>query len=287
METTVRTGDVELAVETIGDPRDPALLLLCGAASSRDWWDDELCARFAASGRYVVRYDQRDTGRSTSWPAGEPGYTGADLTADALAVLDGLGIDAAHVVGISSGGGVAQDLAIGHPARVRTLTLLSTTAVAGDHGDLPGMSDAVAAAFAEPGPDPDWGDRAAVIEHVVAGERLFTGDVPLDEERLHALAGRVVDRTTDMAATMTNHWILERGEAAPGGMDAIVAPTLVLHGTADPLFPYAHGEALARAIPGARLVPLPGVGHQMPPEPVWDLLVAAVVEHTSGPVRVP
>jgi pimeloyl-ACP methyl ester carboxylesterase len=281
MEYTVRHGGVELAVEGIGSPDDPALLLIGGAAASRDWWDDALCARLAAGGRYVVRYDLRDTGRSSSWPPGEPGYTGADLATDALAVLDGLGIDAAHVVGISMGGGLGQRLAIEHPARVRTLTALSTTAVAGDHGELPRMTDAVAAAFAEPGPEPDWTDRDAVIEHLVEGERLFAGEIPIDEERVRALAARVVDRTTDIAASMTNHWILEPGPPIRGGMDAITAPTLVLHGTADPLFPFGHGEALARAIPGARLVALPGVGHQMPPEPVWDLVVPAVLEHTA------
>lgn len=282
MELMVRNGDVELCVEGIGDPADPPLLLVGGAAGARDWWDDALCARLAAGGRYVVRFDHRDTGRSTAWPAGEPGYGRAELVTDVLAVLDGLGLGAAHLLGVSMGAGLAQQVAVLHPGRVLSLTLVSTTFPAGGPDGLPPMSDALAAAFAEPGPDPDWGDREAVVEHVVAGERLFAGTVPLDEERLRALVRRVLDRTADPAASLTNHYVLDEGPAVD--VAGITAPTLVLHGTADPLLPFAHGEALAAAIPGARLVPLPGVGHQMPPPQVWDVLVPAVLDHTGARV---
>lgn len=285
MERFVQDGEVTLCVEGFGSLDDPALLLIGGNSASMDWWDDELCARLAAGGRYVVRYDSRDTGRSTQWPAGQPGYTGADLADDALRVLDGLGIDTAHVLGISGGGAVAQRIGVEHPGRVRSLTLLATT-VGGPSGvawdDLPSWSDAVAASFAEPAPDPDWTDRDAVVEHIVAGERVFAGRLPVDEDRLAALVRRVFDRTPDMAASSKNHWIAESGAPLSAGLSSITAPTLVLHGTADPLFPYGHGEALAKEIPGARLVPLPGMGHQMPPPQVWDVLVAEVLEHTAG-----
>lgn len=284
MERFVQDGDLVLCVEGIGSPDDPALLLIGGNAASKDWWDDELCARLAAGGRYVVRYDSRDTGASTQWPAGEPGYTGADLADDALRVLDGLGIGAAHVLGMSGGGAIAQRLGVEHPERVLTLTLLSTTfggpaSVPWD--DLPPSTDAVAASFAHPAPDPDWTDREAVVAHVVAGERVFAGTLPVDEERLAALVRRVFDRTPDMAAGCTNHWIAESGPPLSAGIGTITAPTLVLHGTVDPLFPYGHAEALAQEIPDARLVPLPGVGHQMPPPEVWDVLVTEVLDHTA------
>jgi pimeloyl-ACP methyl ester carboxylesterase len=284
MERFVRDGELALCVEGIGSPDDPALLLIGGNAASKDWWDDELCARLAAGGRYVVRYDSRDTGASTQWPAGEPGYTGADLADDALRVLDGLGIGAAHLLGISGGGAIAQRIGVEHPERVLTLTLLSTTfggpaSVAWD--DLPPSSEAVEASFAQPAPEPDWTDREAVVEYVVAGERVFAGTLAVDEERLAALVRRVFDRTPDMAAGCKNHWIAESGPPLSAGIGTITAPTLVLHGTADPLFPYGHGEALAKEIPGARLVPLPGVGPQMPPPEVWDVLVPEVLEHTA------
>jgi pimeloyl-ACP methyl ester carboxylesterase len=282
--TQVCAVGTDLCVQTFGVPGDPAVLLIAGAASSMDWWEDGFCTRLAAGGRYVLRYDQRDTGASTSWPAGEPGYTGADLTADAVAVLDGLGIAAAHVVGISAGGGVGQELALQHPGRITTLTLLSTSPVGpapADRPGLPGMRDDVARSFAEPRPDPDWSDAGAVVAAVVDGERLFHGTLPFDEERVRALAERVVARTTDMAATMTNHWILDDGGSSAAGVGAITAPTLVLHGTADPLFPIGHGEVLAAEIPGARLVRLEGVGHQMPPPAVWDVVITEILGHTS------
>jgi pimeloyl-ACP methyl ester carboxylesterase len=284
MEQLVRDGDVELCVEGIGSPDDPALLLIGGNSGSMDWWDDELCARLAAGGRYVVRYDSRDTGRSTQWPAGKPGYTGADLVDDVLRVLDGLGIDAAHVLGISSGGAIAQQVGVEHPERVRTLTLIATSlggpaSVAWE--DLPPSSEAVQASFAQPAADPDWTDREAVVEHIVSGQRVFAGTLPVDEDRLAAVVRRHFDRTPDMAASWKNHWIAESGPPIRAGIASITAPTLVLHGTADPLFPYGHGEALAKEIPGARLVPLPGMGHEMPPPQVWDVLVTEVLEHTS------
>ncbi|GAA5119455.1 alpha/beta fold hydrolase [Pseudonocardia adelaidensis] len=284
MERFVRDGEVTLCVEGFGSPDDPPLLLICGNSGSMDWWDDELCARFAAGGRHVVRYDSRDTGRSTQWPAGKPGYTGADLRDDAVRVLDGLGIAAAHVLGISSGGAIAQQVAVEHPERVRTLTLVSTSfggpaSVPWD--DLPPSTEAVAASFAQPAPEPDWTDREAVVDHVVSGERLFAGTLAVDEERLAALVRRAFERTPDMAAAWKNHWIAEPGPPIRAGIASITAPTLVLHGTADPLLPYGHGEALAKEIPGARLVPLRGMGHQMPPPQVWDVLVAEVLEHTA------
>jgi pimeloyl-ACP methyl ester carboxylesterase len=284
VEQFVRDGDLTLCVEGIGSPHDPALLLVGGNSGSMDFWDDALCARLAAGGRHVVRYDPRDTGRSTQWPAGAPGYTGADLRDDVVRVLDGLGIDRAHLLGISSGGAIAQQVAVTHPERVRTLTLVATSfggPASVPWEDLPPCTEAVSASFTDPAPEPEWSDREAVVAYVVAGERVFAGTLAVDEERLAALVRRVFDRTPDMAAAWKNHWLADPGPQPSAGVATITAPTLVLHGTADPLFPYGHGEALAKEIPGARLVPLPGMGHQMPPPQVWDVLVSEVLEHTS------
>ena len=278
-ERIVRANGVELGGETFGDEEDPAILLVAGAASSMDWWEDEVCELLASGGRFVVRFDLRDTGRSVTYPPGEPGYGGLDLVADAVGILDALGIARAHVVGISMGGGIAQRLALDHSDRVASLTLMSTST--GDP-DLPPMSAELAAAFADP-TVPDWTDREAVIDYIVGGLRPFAGSYGVDEGRARAIASRIVDRTTDIASTMTNHWILEGGgEPMRPRLGEIAVPTLVLHGTDDPLFPLAHGEALAVEIPGARLVPLPGVGHEHPPAPVWDLVVTAILEHTAA-----
>ena len=151
-----------------------------------------------------------------------------------------------------------------------------------DNPDLPPMSPELASAFDEPDPPPDWSDRDAVIDYLVEGQRPFAGSLQFDEEGLRTLLGRIVDRTVDIEASMTNHWILESGEPMRPRLGEITAPTLVFHGTDDPLFPYGHAEALTAAIPGARLVPLEGVGHEMPPRAVWDQVIAAVLNHTAN-----
>lgn len=121
-ERVVPVPGAELCVDVLGDPGDPAVLLIHGAATSMDGWDPGFCAAIAAAGRYVVRYDHRDTGRSSTCPPGRPGYTAADLTTDPVRVLDALGIPGAHLVGVSMGGGIAQQVAAQHPDRVRSLT---------------------------------------------------------------------------------------------------------------------------------------------------------------------
>ena len=114
----IETNGAELCVESFGDPADPPLLLITGTGASMLWWEEELCRSLADRGRFVVRYDHRDTGRSTTYPVGSPGYTGSDLLADAVAVLDAHGLGAAHVAGVSAGGGFAQELALAQPDRV-------------------------------------------------------------------------------------------------------------------------------------------------------------------------
>ncbi|MDQ8707916.1 alpha/beta hydrolase [Streptomyces sp. LHD-70] len=140
------------------------------------------------------------------------------------------------------------------------------------------MSERLAKMFAEPSEDagPDWSDREAVIAYYLDGERAFAGSIPLDEPRLRRIIGRAYDRSPDMSAAQ-NHWMLQGAEPVRDRLGEIRVPALVLHGTEDPLFPYGHGEALAREIPGAKLLPLPGVGHQMPPPQTWNTAVPAIL----------
>ena len=271
-----------LAWEGFGTPGDPVVLLIAGQSQSMTWWDAEFCSRLAAGGRYVVRYDHRDTGRSSTSPAGSPTYTWEDLCLDPVRLLDALGVGRAHLVGLSMGGGIAQLLALIRPDHVETLVLVDTSpATSDDRRELPPPEPQVLATFENPDPEPDWSDRDAVIAYRVAIERPYAGGLGFDEERYLRLATEDVDRTTDMAAALTNHQRLEGGPSPDNGIDAITAPTLVLHGTTDPLFPYAHGEALRDAIPGARLMALEGGGHQQPPPPLWAVTIAAILEHTS------
>jgi pimeloyl-ACP methyl ester carboxylesterase len=278
--TMVPVGDgVELCAETYGDPGDPTLLLLAGATGSMDSWDPELCERLAA-GRFVIRYDHRDTGQSTGWPVGQPGYTGEDLDLDPLRLLDGLGIAAAHLVGVSMGGGIAQDLAVRFPDRVLSLTLIATTAAfeRADPTPLPGTEPRVEAVLS--GQDFDqWEDREAVVEEQVRVERVLAGSRGIDEQRTRAAARRTVARTPDVHAAVTNHWLVVGGAGAkeePRAMGEVRVPTLVVHGSDDPMFPLPHGQALAAEIPGATLLVVDGMGHSAPPPSSWDQVVPAI-----------
>ena len=276
----MQVNGVDLCVETFGSPTDPAILLIMGAGASMDWWQDDFCARLAAGPRYVIRYDHRDTGGSTSYPPGEPGYTGDDLVADAAALLAVLGVRRAHVVGQSMGGALAQLLALDHPELVASLTLVATSP-AGPDPDLPPMTDEASAAFAAIA-EPDWSDRAAVIEYLTEQWRAGASrSRPFDAEGTRALSALVVDRTANMESSMKNVYAAEgsdRWRERLGGLDV---PTLVVHGTEDPVFPLGHGEALAREIPGAELLALEAGGHELARRD-WDVVVPAILRISRG-----
>ncbi len=136
-ERTIEANGVQLCAEPFGDTAHPPILLIMGIGASMPWWEEDFCRMLAAGGRYVIRYDHRDTGRSVTYEPGRPGYTGTDLTADAVGVLDGFGISAAHLVGVSAGGGIAQEVALDSADRVLSLTLISTSPVTSGGRDLP------------------------------------------------------------------------------------------------------------------------------------------------------
>jgi pimeloyl-ACP methyl ester carboxylesterase len=277
-EQLVPVGAVELCVQTVGDPDHPAVLLIHGACASMVWWEDELCERIAAGGRFVIRYDQRDTGRSTSFPVGDPGYAMSDLAADAVGILDALGVTRAHVVGRSMSGGTALFLAVDHPDRVASVTFMSTTT---GEDELPSPTTE----FVENTPDesPDLGDVEAVVEHVTAAVLAYHGTSPLaDAEHVRSLARIDVARTRDLAASMTNHFAMQFDGPRNGGFGDVACPALVVHGALDPAFPVEHGHALQAALPaGATLVVLEDTGHELPVAR-WDQFVEALLSHTAG-----
>jgi pimeloyl-ACP methyl ester carboxylesterase len=276
----VEVNGVELCVQTFGDAGDPPVLLVMGLSASMLHWEDEFCERLAEGSRFVIRYDHRDTGRSVTYPPGAPGYTGSDLDADAAGVLDALGVSPAHVVGFSAGGGIAQILALDYPDRLASLTLISTSP--GSGGDLPGMSAELIARFADPPPEPDWSDREAVIAYLVDEERAYAArSRPFEEAERRELAGRILDRTIDIAAAMKNHWVLpDDGEGWRERLGDIRVPTLVIHGTEDPFFQLGHALALEREIPGARLVRVERMGHELP-RAAWEVVVPEILRHTA------
>jgi pimeloyl-ACP methyl ester carboxylesterase len=281
-EQAIRANGVELCTEPFGDPADPPILLIMSTGASMLWWEEGFCRMLAERGRFVLRYDHRDTGRSVSYEPGRPGYSGADLVADAAGVLDAYGIAAAHVVGVSAGGGLAQLLALDVPDRVRSLVLISTSAALPASRGLPPPTEEFTRFVATA--EVDWSDARSVVEYLVGYSRVLAGGRrPFDEQAARELATREVERARDVAAAH-NHDILEEGRLPPGPFSAVGAPTLVIHGTADPMFPLGHGQALAGEIPGARLLPLEGAGHGVH-RPDWERIVGAIVEHTTDAER--
>jgi pimeloyl-ACP methyl ester carboxylesterase len=245
-----------------------------------DWWEDEFCERLAAGGRFVIRYDHRDTGRSVTYEPGAPGYTGPDLVDDAVGVLDALDVRRAHIVGMSMGGALAQVAALDHPDRVASLTLIATSSGGPQEPDLPGMPDEAIAKF-QALTEPDWSDRGAVIDHLTELSRACASPSrEFDESAVRTLLERVVDRTINIASTSKNHHLAEGGSRWRERLGELDVPTLVIHGTEDPVMPLGHGLALAREIPGARLLTLDHTGHELP-RPVWDVVVPAILAHTS------
>jgi pimeloyl-ACP methyl ester carboxylesterase len=251
METMIEANGVALCVETFGARDAPAVLLIHGASASMLWWEEELCERIAADGRFVIRFDHRDTGRSVSYPAGRPGYSLRDMAGDAVGILDSLAIERAHLVGRSMGGGIAL---LADPARVASLVLLTT----GDRAPKP-------IAIPRPPEDPDP-DR--VVEFIVELMRAYAGGSPyFDEARMRALAQRDMARTRDVAACLTNHFVIDTS-----GEPNLGAPALIVAGALDPLFPPdPHGLALQAAIPGSELRVLERTGHDLPPQ-TWEEL---------------
>ncbi|MEU4315084.1 alpha/beta hydrolase [Nocardia sp. NPDC024068] len=260
--STVWANGVELGIETFGRDDDP-LVLLAGGTTMLSW-PDAVCERLAAGGRRVVRYDLRDAGASTTLDPDAPEYNLRDLAADAAALVGALGAARAHLGGIGVGGMVAQVAALDYPDVFSALTLVSTRPVAPGpvDEDLPDHDAAtMAALFSRP--FPDWTDRDAVAGFVAEGAELLGND----PEQARATAARIWDRTpsSDPSVHQTNQLgtVFARLDCAPRWRERLgelAVPTLVVHGRANPFFPVGNGEALAAAIPGARLLVLDDMG---------------------------
>ncbi|WP_107655985.1 alpha/beta fold hydrolase [Nocardia suismassiliense] len=283
-EHTIAVNGVDLCVQGFGNPADPAVLLLHGAGESMLAWDVEFVQRFAADRRYVVRYDSRDAGRSTTYPVGAPTYGLRDLVADAAGLITVLGLGKAHLVGMSQGSAVAQLLALDHPELVASLAVASGTPGGPGHvqSDLPGMTPELAAYFDAEAPTPDWHDRNAVVEYLAESMRPFAAATrPFDLETQREQARRVVDRANNIGAQLTNPYLLDPGAPWRNRLGQIAVPALVLHGTEDPLFPIGHGQALAAEITGSRFVALEQTGHEVFPPHTWDVVVPELLAHTA------
>jgi pimeloyl-ACP methyl ester carboxylesterase len=277
-ERLIEANGVGLCTEAFGDPRDPPILLIMGIGASMLWWEKGFCRMLADGGRFLIRYDHRDTGRSITYEPGRPGYTGDDLVADATGVLDAYEIPAVHLVGVSAGGAFAQLLALDHPDRVLSLVLISTSPALPVGRELPPPTEEFGRFVSTS--TVDWSDPDSVVDYQVDYSRVLGGTRPFDEEALRDLVRRDIERARDFAS-LQNHDAIPDGDRRHQPLSSIAAPTLIIHGTADPMFPVEHGEALAEEIPGARLLALEGAGHGVN-RADWETIAQAILEHTAA-----
>ena len=276
---------LDIAYERFGERTGPPVLLVMGVAAQMLNWPDDFCAELAARGLQVIRFDNRDAGLSShlseapvpDLPAALAGdtstaaYTLSDMAADAVGLLDALGIDSAHIVGASMGGMIAQTIALEHPDRVRSLTsMLSTT---GDPSVGQADPEALKAVFS----GPPAVTREEVIEQAVRAFRIVgSPDFPMDEAAVRDVAGRAYDRAYDpLGAARQGIAVIASGDRT-ARLRSLEVPTLVMHGAADRMCNLSGGQATAQAIPGAELVVFDGMGHTSP-RALWPEMIARIV----------
>jgi len=273
-----KANSIDIAYQAFGNSRAPAMLMIGGGGCSMIDWDEDLCAQLAGRGYWVIRYDNRDTGRSSSFAeaaAAHPDvapYTVRDMADDAAGLMDVLGIQRAHIVGISLGGFIAQVFAISHPERARTMvSIMSSTRKPG----LPGSNPEVVKLRRVP-----TDDREKYIADFIRWEQAVNGPKYMrDAGYLRAVAekkwawGEVPDggKRQSQAVAATPYW--------RDDLSRVTCPTLVIHGDVDPLVPVEGGIDTAEAIPGAKLLIIKDWGHGYPAPSLWPQLITAIAEH--------
>jgi pimeloyl-ACP methyl ester carboxylesterase len=278
---------VSLSYETFGDPSDPTALLIMGLGTQMVAWQEDFCRELASRGLFVVRFDNRDVGRSTHLSGAPPTvlqllrrsrtaahYTLADMADDTAALLDRLELSPAHVIGASMGGMIAQTLAARHPQKVRSLVSIMSSTGSRVSGQPSLRTYAI---FLRRAPR----EREAYIAHI---ERLFAAigsrGLPRDPQDVREIAAASYDRDHDPDGPARQLAAIIASGNRVAELRRITAPTLVIHGTADPLVAHSGGRATARAIPGARLMSIEGMGHDMP-RAVWPRLTDAIAAHAA------
>jgi pimeloyl-ACP methyl ester carboxylesterase len=279
-------GGVTLCYETFGDPSDPAILLIMGLGTQMVAWREDFCRQLVDEGFFVIRYDNRDTGKSSSMKGSpitvremvtrrvkEPAYTLEDMANDAIGLLDHLGIERAHVVGASMGGMIAQHVALSHPERVLSLTsIMSTTG----HRLVGQPKLAVIPLFlSKPsGGKEEYIERAVKLFQAVGAKNGF------DEEYVREGAAVAWDRGINMAGTGRQLAAITADGNRTQRLKKIRVPTLVIHGKDDRLIAPSGGKATAKAIKNARLLLLDDMGHDLPRR-VWPKIIGAIAEHAT------
>jgi pimeloyl-ACP methyl ester carboxylesterase len=288
-ELTATCGELEICYETFGSPTEPPMLLVMGLASQMLMWDERFCEQLATRGYFVIRYDNRDIGRSsrlkgaviaTRWQllrgsTGAAAYTLDEMAQDGVGLLDHLGIGAAHVVGVSMGGMIAQLLAINHPDRVRSLvSIMSTTGNRRVGRPQPKMMMRLMRRGAR--------EREAYIrDHIETYRAIGSQAYDFEEDRKRERAGRMFERGVYPAGSARQLAAVASAADRTKALGGVRVPTTVIHGDADPLVNVSGGRATAEAVPGAKLVIFPGMGHDLPRE-LWPEIIDAITENARA-----
>lgn len=257
---------IEIAYETFGEPRDPAVILIRGFGSQMIAWHEDFCTDLAAHRFFVVRFDNRDVGLSSKL---DTDYGIPDMAADTVGLLDHLGIEAAHIVGMSMGGMIAQQAAIDFPDRVLSLTSLASH-LGGDDA-VPPTPEAAAIFVGPPSASREEAVEKALADRRVVGSRGF----PFDEEDIREIAGRAFDRCYYPEGRLRQMVAIRSAPSRREALGRLNMPALVIHGEDDPLVPVENGRRTAAAIPAAELLVVPGLGHDTP-RGAWPLLIDAI-----------
>jgi pimeloyl-ACP methyl ester carboxylesterase len=287
-EQFARVGDVELCYETYGDRDDPALLLIMGLGTQMIAWHEDFCRSLAERGFFVIRYDNRDVGRSTHFRDVPPptvreiltsrpkhiAYTLEDMADDGAGLLDHLGVEAAHIVGASMGGMIAQVFAVRHARR--TLSMTSIMSTTGNRWKGQPALRAYPFFMAKPPKDKEQYVERLVKLFGVVGSPGFERD----EDELRELASTSWDRGHDPTGLGRQLAAIISAEDRTPNLRRIEAPVLVIHGTKDKLVRKSGGKATAKAIPGSRLLMVSGMGHDLP-RGAWPQITAAIVDNTA------
>jgi pimeloyl-ACP methyl ester carboxylesterase len=282
---------IELEYDTFGSSSDPALLLVMGFTAQMTLWDEAFCQQLADGRRFVIRFDNRDVGLSTkldgqavdmtailgalfgdgSLEMPPVPYTLSDFSNDAFGVLDALGIEKAHIVGASMGGMIVQTMAIEHPERVLTMTSIMSTTGEREYGQA--APEAMQALLTPPPTE-----RDAYVENSASVSKVFSSPRYFDPDKTKVRAAAAYDRSFyPEGATRQMAAIAASGNRADA-LRALRVPTLVIHGAADTLITPSGGLRTAELVPGANLLLLDDMGHDLP-EPLWPIIVDAIVSH--------
>ncbi|HVB27339.1 MAG TPA: alpha/beta hydrolase [Mycobacteriales bacterium] len=282
-EGRIEANGIEIAYETFGERTATPLLLVMGLGTQMIAWPDAFCGELASRGYFVVRFDNRDAGLSTHLHGvraprpvevllgrRKPPYRISDMAEDGIGLLDALGLESVHLVGASMGGFIAQTMALAHPQRLRSLTLMMTSTGSRWVGrSQPKLTMRLLRGR-------PVADRDGVLDAAVETFRLIgSPGYPFDETRLRELAGRAYDRSYDPGGYLRQLSAVLGQSDRTQALHGLQIPTLILHGLADPLVSVSGGRALARAIPGARFVGLPGMGHDLP-SALWSRFVEEI-----------